>query len=139
MIKILIYYSKKEDMKKKCFNTNNILLISIVAIIITLIFIYFLQYKGIVELFSDKTTTIEYYSSSRCGHCKSFNPVWNQFVEKMDGEIEFKQFTDKEATDRADEIGFDLVGFPSIVKVRNDKLEKEFTGQRTLENLTNFL
>jgi hypothetical protein len=126
-------------MKKiTCMPINNtkLIIIIIIAIALAFILLYVLKMNKIFEGFTSDMN-IEYYSKTGCGHCNTFNPTWDAFVIE-NPTIKCTKYIDDKALQRADEVGYPLSGFPSIVKCKNDIFDSEYTGNRSKTDLLQF-
>ena len=117
-----------------------------------------LSYFIIIKLFS-KDLNIEnfvstsnnkkkcvYYFWKKCGHCKTFSPVWDEVVNEVNTNSSYSNIKNncelikKEKDDFGanDEIEkFDIGGFPSIVILNKTSSKKlhEYHGDRSKEDL----
>ena len=117
-------------------DTTKLIIIIIIAILLAFILLYLLKMNKVFEGFTSDMN-IEYYSKTGCGHCTSFNPTWDSFV-KENPNIKCTKFIDDKALQRADDVGYSLSGFPSIVKCKNNKFDSEYNGNRSKEDLLKF-
>lgn len=115
---------------------TKMIIIIVIAITLALILLYVLQINKVFEGFTSDMN-IEYYSKTNCGHCNSFNPTWDSFVIENPN-IKCTKYIDNNALERADEVGYELKGFPSIVKCKNNKYESEYNGDRSKNDLLKF-
>lgn len=108
---------------------KKIIFLTIFLILILLISFLF---RNVFETFSNDNKFIEYYSMSKCPHCISFNPIWEQFEKKTNTK---KYVIDKEnVDDKLDK--YDISGFPTIIVTENGKKIDELT-ERSLDGLIN--
>ena len=81
-----------------------------------------------------------YFSMDGCGHCKRFNPVWDQFVKenKHPGLKKVKVMSDtSDPAEKSKLSKHKVKGFPTIVLVIGDK-GIPFDGERTIAGLDEF-
>lgn len=83
-------------------------------------------------------SSIVYCHMNGCGHCKNFNPIWDQF---MNGSklptLNYAKVEASEDQQFMKEMG--VQGFPTVIAVDSDgKKIKEHDGPRTVDALTDF-
>jgi thiol-disulfide isomerase/thioredoxin len=81
-----------------------------------------------------------YFSMDGCGHCKRFNPAWDEFVKqnKYPGLRKVKVMSDTEDPSEKSKLSKHKVkGFPTIVLVVGDQ-GIPFDGERTVAGLDKF-
>lgn len=91
---------------------------------------------------NNKKTTkkLYYFYHPECPHCKSFMPIWTNFVNQST----HKSSTEFIAIDASDDINDNLVfyyniqGYPTILMV-TDKKHTKYDGNRTVEDLNDFI
>lgn len=116
------------------------LIIGVILIVILLVLAWmFMKRTANIEAFQVKGMMTYYYMPS-CPWCKKFNPVWEQFEEKVKADklpiITRKvDATDKENEEEITEQG--IKGFPHVQK-EDEKGTKVFEGKRTVEELVKF-
>jgi len=106
-----------------------ILLLILLFIIIFIIVFIFINSNKKKYPQSDKSLFL--YSVPWCGHCKAFEPIWNELINKFPN-INFKKINcDSTSCPNID-------GFPTII-LDNNGTKINYTGNRTLEDLSKFL
>lgn len=97
------------------------------------------------ELFSDETFNggealprCTLYYANWCGHCKVLKPTWQKLIEsdKYKGKIQFEEVEADENPTVIKEA--QIEGFPTI-KIEKNTETKEYQGDRTIEDLEEFL
>ena len=87
------------------------------------------------------SATLVFYHVSWCGHCKELRPVWDDlaidFLMEESEDIKFAEVNCMEALDVCTEEGVE--GFPQIFMYKDGVMEDIFQGDRTVEELTNFV
>lgn len=71
------------------------------------------------ESFTENNAELHYYSLSTCPHCLDFDPVWQQFEKKT--ERCHKYVVDKDEIGRNKADKYNIVSYPTIIVVKNDK------------------
>ena len=106
--------------------------ILVIAIIIKLV-MYCLTKN--VETMSNPKELIYFYWD-KCGHCKDFTPIWDEFAAKYKGPLKLKKLETKEAGELTEK--FNIEGYPTIILVDEQGQHKEFDGERTVQGLEVF-
>merc|ERR1712037_355066 len=87
------------------------------------------------------SATLVFFHVSWCGHCKELRPVWDDlvidFLMEESEDIKFAEVNCMEALDVCTEEGVE--GFPQIYMYKDGVMEDIFQGERTVEELTNFV
>jgi len=78
------------------------------------------------------------YHWKDCGHCITLLPIWKDAVKKS-GKNSYIVEIELANLKHLDKKYRDVQGFPSIIVYKNGKKFKEFSEQRTLENLEKFI
>ncbi len=76
-------------------------------------------------------------SAKWCGHCTNFKPTWDQLVELFGSKFNFIVYdadNDKEVIKK-----YQIIGFPTILIERSEDSFEKYQGNRTLDELTNYL
>tara|TARA_B100000963_G_scaffold357112_1_gene378595 strand:- start:1474 stop:1908 length:435 start_codon:yes stop_codon:yes gene_type:complete len=92
-----------------------------------------------VELFenSNMNGRIVYYYMNGCPACQQFNPIWDDFSSKYNGEMSIEKIEQNEAGN--DLTAYNIKGFPTVVKLNaQNGLVDTFSGPRTVEDLNTF-
>ena len=106
----------------------------IIVLILLICFSVYLGCNGRKEYFSGRT--LYYFNNPGCGHCKGFDPMWDQLVTRLD-DIEAKKIDTTDPNNQQLSFYFQVKGTPTIILV-TDKGNKTFAGPRTVENLEKF-
>ena len=98
---------------------------------------YVLHNREGMDLPSDKSSIVYCYMNG-CGHCKDFNPIWDQFMNGS--KLQTLNYAKVEASEDSgfmEEMG--VQGFPTVIAVDSGgKKIKEHDGPRTVEALNDF-
>ena len=85
--------------------------------------------------------TLVFYHVTWCGHCKALRPVWDElaidFLMEESEDLKFAEVNCMEALDVCTEEGVE--GFPQVYMYKDGVMEDIFQGERTVEELTNFV
>jgi thioredoxin-like negative regulator of GroEL len=89
---------------------------------------------------SSPKTIIYNFNTEWCGYSKQFQPIWNTFANSIKGKDNTVALDVKCDDDKNKELcnKYDIEGYPSVLIVRGDKVEK-YSGPRTVEGLKNIL
>ena len=110
--------------------------ILVIAIIIKLV-MYCLTKN--VETMSNPKELIYFYWD-KCGHCKTFTPEWDSFVDSYDGPLECSKLEQEEANSAGDLKKYEIRGFPSVLLLdSNGEKIGEFNGERTVDGLNDYV
>jgi len=118
----------------------------IVIIVVLLISIFALSYyingNSLMENFTGNTTgnkSIEYYYMNGCSHCEKFNDsgIWEELKVTFGTNIKFNKYENKEHPDRVER--YKITGFPTIIITNNGDIAEEYKGNRTKQDLENFI
>jgi len=113
----------------------------LIFIVILFSVLAFLLYKYVIknkEGMQNGKKSMVYCWMEGCGHCKNFNPTWDQF---MNGSklptLNYAKIESREDPKFMQKMG--VQGFPTILGVdeNGDKM-KEYNGDRSLESLRDF-
>ncbi|AYV80908.1 MAG: thioredoxin domain-containing protein 5-like protein isoform X3 [Harvfovirus sp.] len=113
----------------------------LIVIIIILLIMNFLNVENVTgerEHFNRGRVCL--YHTSWCGACTRFKPTWEQFIsekEGMDPDIQIESVdcsVDAEACRKAN-----VTGYPTVVFHKSDGSNVEFTGNRSVEALKEFI
>ena len=87
------------------------------------------------------SATLVFFHVSWCGHCKELRPIWDDlaidFLMEESEDIKFAEVNCMEALEVCTEEGVE--GFPQIYMYKDGVMEDIFQGDRTVEELTNFV
>ena len=118
---------------KKFKRHHFLITLIIIALIVALIYKFVIKREGF-DLPKDKHSIV-YAHWKDCGHCKKFNPVWDDFVSKRDAkEPHFTKYEQSEEPEFMKK--YKITGFPTILAInkKGDKI-KEYKGDRSLKSL----
>lgn len=121
-------------------NSNMITTTVVIAFLILAIFVMFYFNQTIMERFTGKRNyCLEYYYMDGCGHCDRFNEsgVWDQLKNQYGDKVTFNKYNNREEKDRIDK--YNISGFPTIILTKDDKIIKEYDGNRSKEDLEKFI
>jgi thiol-disulfide isomerase/thioredoxin len=121
-------------------NSNMITMAVVIAFLILAIFVMFYFNQTIMERFTGKRNyCLEYYYMDGCGHCDRFNEsgVWDQLKKQYGDKVTFNKYNNREEKDRIDK--YNISGFPTIILTKDDKIIKEYDGNRSKEDLEKFI
>ena len=83
----------------------------IVLYFVGVIYYIFFRNSSIMESFGNPTSCTYYYMTN-CGHCKTFTPEWDKFVQNYTGNIEFKKVEMNQAGNDIEK--YNIKGFPIV-------------------------
>ena len=106
--------------------------ILVIAIIVKLV-MYCLTKN--IETMSNPKELIYFYWD-KCGHCKDFTPIWDEFSAKYKGPLKLKKIETKDAGELTKK--FNIQGYPTVILVNEQGQHKEFDGERTVQGLEVF-
>ncbi len=116
-----------------------------VLVAVALWYLVNLLFSGRREHFSDakkasakKTVDvieIVYVFSPNCKYCTQFDPIWNKFTAQVK-QSGMPSVTTTKSTDAGK---YDVQAFPTVLLYKNGAKKATFTGQRSPENLWDFL
>jgi thiol-disulfide isomerase/thioredoxin len=122
---------------------NTKVIIAIVAIIIILFIIYkfyFSKSNSIVSESYDNLNNdlkIINFNTSWCGYSKQFQPVWDEFTNKMEGKP--IQVVDMKCDEKEEMCAkFNVPGYPYVILFKHDK-PIVYDGDRTVNELEGFV
>lgn len=81
-------------------------------------------------------TTVYYFSAQGCPHCKAFDPIWDEVAKHTKTKMIKVDANSPNSADLAMKYG--VTTAPTVVLVSPTKTIR-FTGDRTVENLRNFI
>ena len=99
---------------------------------------------NIDDVINSKTCFIGIFSDS-CIHCKNMKPEWNKFkkhVKKINCNsylIELKAENINKINNKTLNEYMSYNGIPSVLKIKNGKIIKEYKGNRTANSLLQFV
>jgi len=77
------------------------------------------------------------FKSETCGHCKNFIPTWEELKKRLGEVIQFEEHEAGQVPELAQKYGINSV--PKIFLLVGSSQPVEFTGGRTVEEITKFL
>lgn len=84
--------------------------------------------------------TIVLFFADWCGHCQNLKPTWNQMTDKLKSKrnIQLIEVEDTNMGLVPKKYKKSILGYPTILKFKGGKLVEQFTGNRTLEEISQF-
>lgn len=125
------------------FNDVTLLIVIIVVLLISIFMLsYYINGNSLMENFTGNTTrnkSIEYYYMNGCSHCEKFNDsgIWEELKVTFGTNIKFNKYENKEHPDRVER--YKITGFPTIIITNNGDIAEEYKGNRTKQDLENFI
>ena len=121
----------------------NILLVSL--IVVGLLFVYYVFFSSTAtnsnqENMNNKLKIIN-YNTNWCGYSKRFQPIWNEFTNKMKSLKPDVDVIDMKCDNESNESKCrvpEVEGYPTVVLYDGDK-PNVFNGERSVDNLINFV
>ena len=86
----------------------------------------------------DKRINVILFKAEWCGHCVNFKPVWEQIIKNKDLIKKFKFITYDADKEKHMIETYKVDAFPTI-KIQDGDEVREYDGERTMDELTNFL
>tara|TARA_B100001769_G_scaffold275267_1_gene276690 strand:+ start:5049 stop:5474 length:426 start_codon:yes stop_codon:yes gene_type:complete len=123
--------------KNKYFSV--FLIIVIFLILRYLIDIFLLSKNSKKEGFDNSNDNFIYYYMNECGHCKNFNPKWNELKKKFhekhkDSNIKLSKIERAEIKNNEN-----IKGFPTLRVVKKDGTQIDYDGNRDPDKIIGFL
>lgn len=80
-----------------------------------------------------------FFSMNSCGHCKDFKPVWDLLVKNYGNNnyIDLRHVIYEERPELIEKYG--VQSFPTILALKDGKINMKYSGNRTYEDLVRFL
>ena len=107
----------------------------VVLYFVGVIYYIFFRNSSIMESFGNPTSCTYYYMTN-CGHCKTFTPEWDKFVQNYTGNIEFKKVEMNQAGNDIEK--YNIKGFPTVLIMDDAGETKEYYGPRTSAGLKKY-
>ena len=105
----------------------------VVLYFVGVIYYIFFRNTSIMENFGNPTSCTYYYMTN-CGHCKTFTPEWDKFVQNYTGKIVFKKVEMNQAGKDIEK--YNIKGFPTVLIMDEAGETKEYDGPRTSDALS---
>jgi thioredoxin-like negative regulator of GroEL len=116
-------------------SARKIHLLPVLAIVL-LALVAYVAWRARREGFANGNTyTVVYVYSTTCTYCKQFEPVWSKFQEQINA----AKLQNVKLEKSADAAKYNIKAFPTVLLLENTKTKAMFTGERTPEELWNFL
>jgi hypothetical protein len=128
-------YSKSSSKSDGTWFIIGLLILLIIVIIIVGIF-----YKRFEKFTNPKPYTLYYFYMDGCGHCDRFNPEWEKLpVSEIYKPVKINMNDGASGTDKAKL--YNVKGAPTLILISNtnDKEFYEYNGNRTIEDINNFV
>lgn len=107
----------------------------VVLYFVGVIYYIFFRNTSIMENFGNPTSCTYYYMTN-CGHCKTFTPEWDKFVQNYTGKIVFKKVEMNQAGNDIEK--YNIKGFPTVLIMDEAGETKEYDGPRTSDGLKKY-
>lgn len=107
----------------------------VVLYFVGVIYYIFFRNSSIMESFGNPTSCTYYYMTN-CGHCKTFTPEWDKFVQNYTGKIVFKKVEMNQAGKDIEK--YNIKGFPTVLIMDEAGETKEYDGPRTSDGLKKY-
>jgi hypothetical protein len=93
------------------------------------------------KLLKSNKPAIILFHMNGCGHCVEFHPVWTLVAKELDKtpDIELAEVEYSSMGLLPENIRTSIAGFPTIQVLRQGKAIEEYMGDRTKENLRDFI
>lgn len=144
--------SSKTSMSFSSVSKTDWQMLAFIALIVMVFAIYYVSYKNNRESFEDGDgpdlnvkkgeIVVALFYADWCPHCVSFKPHYKKAMTSLGG----NQYKDKTLRfvmvdcDKNKSISkkYDVSGFPTVKILNDDKTIDEYSGDRSLEGLTNY-
>jgi thiol-disulfide isomerase/thioredoxin len=108
----------------------------VILYFIGVIYYIFFRNSSIMENFGNPVSCTYYYMTN-CGHCKTFTPEWDKFVQTYTGnDIKFKKVEMNQAGKDIEK--YNIKGFPTVLIMDEAGETKEYDGPRTSDGLKKY-
>lgn len=99
---------------------------------------------AVAESAGDSKKTLIFFRANWCGHCTRFKPVWDETCAEMDQRPHLLDVERKEVDVDTEEAKpllqkHNVRGFPHVVLVYGGDKEEVYSGNRTKEDMIDFL
>lgn len=100
--------------------------------------------KNFNKIFKKGTTIVGFFMKpKRCSHCDALKPTWNELMRKysaLSSNMPCQLATSIQGTESLIDSGdTEISGFPTIRVFRNGKKWKDYSSERSMESLSNFI
>ena len=121
---------------KKLMKNKYVLALLLIAVV-AVVGVYGRKYL-LSEAFGSVEKKIVLFFLPGCSHCEQLQPIWNKvkFDFESNSIIRTVEINGEEEQDEAEKYGVE--GFPTIVYMKDDIIQKEYTGDRNYESLRLF-
>lgn len=118
----------------------------LIALLVIMFAGFIMQKFNTKEKFDDMSTEkkdvmVQFYKMKQCGHCVSFAPIFEQFIETVKQTNKSVGFMIIDADDEKSQSLIEennIEGFPTVIFIKDGK-KHIFDGDRTLKGLETFL
>ena len=115
------------------FIKKNHLLILILIILVTSYYYYFNKQENFVDPPPSRTTPIiTLYYATWCSACSGFRPIWDEFKKQVKIKVREKDCSDNNSCPN-------IPGFPTIILTTSSGKNINYTGDRTVQDLLDFV
>ena len=119
--------------------TSLLILIILALIIIPIIIIFLIRILLKEDFTSNKPyREILFFTLDGCGHCEKMKPTW-KLLKKNYGENQYIKLIEVDAKNQKLVDLYNVKGFPTILYIKDEKIQTEYNGNRTYEDLVKFL
>jgi thiol-disulfide isomerase/thioredoxin len=137
--------SLKVSKSPKSSNSSSIGILLVLGLLVMLIIIVIVIggfYKRNEKFTNPKEFTLQYFYMENCGYCKEFNDTWKELEDKftLNPKVNTIKYDirDEGVGTNAAEL-YNVRGAPTIILVDNKKKYYEYNGNRTVDNIINFV
>ena len=97
------------------------------------------QHMSDFEKMSQQGIWLKRFHADWCGHCQNMETEWNKFIDSHSHQgIKIASIEEK-AIQKMEERPNNILGYPSIHLYKDGRFLSEFNGERTSDNLKQFL
>jgi hypothetical protein len=86
-----------------------------------------------------KNFILVFHKMEGCGHCTEFTPEWNKFADKANELVKSNKKIHCVMVDPSNSLSGDVEGFPTVRYYKTMNKYEEFTNERSVKGLTEFV